>query len=146
MRLDSKMDHGPVVAQEISEITLPVRRDILEEKLATQGALLLAEILPDWINESIIEQEQEHIKATFTEKIKKEDGLLDLSKPKEAYRKFCAFTGWPGSFFFMERNGKNIRIIVTDATLSETGDFIITEVKPEGKKEMSYEDFLKGNR
>lgn len=146
MRLDEKMDHGPIVAQEEFPIPLPVRKDILEEKLARQGGKLLASSINNWLTGKIKEITQDETGVTYTKKITKEDGLIDLDKPKEAYRKILAFIGWPGAYFFTERNGKKIRVIVTDAALSETGELVITKVKPEGKSDMSYESFLRGTQ
>jgi len=145
MRLDSQMDHGPIVAQEESDATLPLPRNILEEKLARHGGVLLSKILPEWILGNIEEKNQDENIATYTEKIKKEDGLLDLSKTNESYRKILAFQSWPGTHFITERNGKKIRVIVTEALLKD-GELVIQKVKPEGKKEMQYTDFLRGER
>lgn len=146
IRLDSEMDHGPIVAQAESLLTLPVKRSELETELAKLGAELLTRILPDWIKGTLIEKEQNHTEATFTEKIKKEDGLVDVNKSMESYRKILAFEGWPGTFFFTERNGKKIRILVLEAHLEEDGTLTIIRIKPEGKKEMFYKDFLRGER
>ena len=101
--------------------------------------------MPEWILGNIEEKNQDENIATYTEKIKKEDGLLDLSKTNESYRKILAFQSWPGTHFITERNGKKIRVIVTEALLKD-GELVIQKVKPEGKKEMQYTDFLRGER
>lgn len=46
-------------------------------------------------------------------------------------------------FFFAERNNKKIRVKITDADIEESV-LKIKKVVPEGKKEMYYEDFLRG--
>ncbi|MDD5357435.1 MAG: methionyl-tRNA formyltransferase [Candidatus Pacebacteria bacterium] len=89
-------------------------------------------------------EKQDESYATLCKKIKKEDGLLDLAgDPVQNYRKFRAYYGWPGTYFFMERNGKKMRVVIKEATLDE-GKFEILRIIPEGKKEMSYKDFLAG--
>ena len=77
----------------------------------------------------------------LTNKINKEDGLIDLNGDGvKNYNKFRSYFAWPKTFFFV--NDK--RVIIKDAKL-ENGKFIILRVIPEGKKEISYEDFLKSN-
>jgi methionyl-tRNA formyltransferase len=87
---------------------------------------------------------QDHSKATFTKKIEKENGLLDLSADGyQNYLKFCAYDEWPGTHFFAEKNGKKVRVKIADASFKD-GIFTPVRVTPEGKKEMVYEDFLRG--
>ena len=144
MLVDEEMDHGPIVAQEKVDIAnWPPKASELEETLTRRGGQILAEIIPLWTAGKIKTQEQDHSKATFTKKITKEDGLLNLEDdPEKNYHKIQAFDVWPRTYFFAEKNGKQIRVIVTDAVL-ENGKLIIKKVIPEGKKEMSYEDFKK---
>ncbi len=147
MRLDDKMDHGPIVAQKVlSEDTDSWRTYYadLEKTLGDMGGALLAEILPDWVNGKITETEQDHNKATYTKKIEKTDGLISLDDNAEKnLRKIKAFSVWPGTFFFTKSKGKEIRVIITDAEIID-GKLEIKKVIPESRKEMSYLDFLKG--
>ncbi|MEK7150571.1 MAG: hypothetical protein AAB736_03115, partial [Patescibacteria group bacterium] len=96
------------------------------------------------ISGEIKPQEQDHTQATFTKKITKEDGLVDLEKdkPETIYRKFLAFQPWPGIYYFAEKNGKKIRILITDMEL-QNSRLLIKKVKPESKNEMEYEKFMK---
>ena len=147
MQMDEEVDHGPILIQREFSISnfqfLNYKQ--LEEKLAELGGQMLIEIIPDWVNEEIKPQKQDHSKATFTKKITKEDGLVDLEEPPEIIeRKFRAFYPWPGIYFFIEKNNQKIRVIITDMKLSENGELKINKVKPEGKNEMPYGDFLRG--
>lgn len=146
MRLDNEMDHGPIIAQEESKILLPIKRTELEKSLAIQGAKLLINILPKWIGGHLKEQEQEHNNATYTKKIKKEDGLIDLNNPADSYKKILAFDGWPNTHFFIDINNKKTRIIILESTQNNDGSLNIIKIKPEGKKEMLYTDFIRGNK
>jgi methionyl-tRNA formyltransferase len=144
MRIDEKMDHGPIVAQEKVDITEWPTYDEFEKIMAETGARLLVNILPDWVAGKISEQEQDHSAATYTKKITKEDGLLDLSADSyELFRKIQAFSTWPQAYFFLEHNGKNIRFKITQASY-EQGSLKIEKLIPEGGKEISYEDFERG--
>ncbi len=144
MKLDEELDHGPIVAQEECHLPeWPPKGSLLSRTLAHQGGSLLARIIPEWITKQEA-QEQDHSQATFTKKISKEDGLIKLTDDALLnYKKIQAFDEWPGAYFFTERNGKKIRVRATSAIL-HNGILTILRVVPEGKKEMSYEDFLRG--
>ncbi|MCK5027605.1 MAG: methionyl-tRNA formyltransferase, partial [Candidatus Pacebacteria bacterium] len=145
MLMDEKMDHGAIVTQEKTKTdTWPVRASKLEKITAEQGAKMIANVLDDLIQGKIEPKEQDHEQATFTKKLTKQDGLIDIENgdPKENYRKILAYDIFPRAYFFTEKNGKKIRVVITDADLID-GKLIITRVIPEGKKEMDYKVFLK---
>ena len=147
MLMDEEVDHGPIIQSEkLKTQSEKLNFKQLEDKLAELGGTMLVEIIPNWIDGKIKPLEQGHSKATFTKKITKEDGLVDLEKDnlEIVYRKFLAFYPWPGIYFFTEKANKKIRVIITDMEVSESGELIIKRVKPECKKEMSYDDFLRG--
>lgn len=135
MKLDKEMDHGPIVSQ--ASITLdewPVRARDLEELLAREGGSLLAESIPPYMSGELKPTDQDHASATFTKKIVKEDGLIDLSADGyQNYLKYCAYDEWPGSFFFKDEK----RIKIVDAEL-KNGGFVPLRVIPEGKAEQDY--------
>lgn len=146
MLIDEEVDHGPIIRSEklkMQSEKLNFKR--LEDKLAELGGEILVEVMPEWINGEIKPLEQDHSKVTFTKKITKEEGYVDLEKdnPEIIYRKFRAFYPWPGIYFFTEKAGKKIRVIITEAEVKDNA-LAIKRVKPEGKNEMSYEDFLRG--
>ncbi len=143
MLLDEQMDHGPIVAQEKVEVTpWPPKASELEKLLGTKGGELLAEAIPDWTAGTIEAKEQDHESATYTQKIKKSDGLIDLADGAEKnFRKIQAYSTWPRAHFFVEKNGKQMRIVITEAHLDE-GVLVIDRVIPEGKKEMDYSVFI----
>ncbi len=69
--------------------------------------------------------------------------MIDLfGDPYTNFRKIQAYSDWPKTYFFAERNGKNIRVIIREAEYKD-GVLTILKVVPEGKKEMSYSDFLR---
>lgn len=140
MLLDEKMDHGPIVAQaSVAVDNWPPKASVLEDILVIEGGKLLAEVIPLYMKGDITPEAQNHDNATFTKKITKEDGLLNLED--DGYKNFLkiqAFENWPGTYFFV--NDKRVKI--TDADYD--GELVINKVIPEGKKEMNYEDFLRG--
>ena len=141
MRLDSEMDHGPILAQEKINIEWPPYCDELEKISAKTGARMLANLMPSWVKGEIKEVEQKHDLATTCTKIQKTDGELNLNdKPEINLRKIRAFNIWPGAYFF---ETDKTRILVKRARI-ENGVLIIERIVPEGKKEMEYRDYMRG--
>jgi methionyl-tRNA formyltransferase len=144
MVLTEGLDEGPVVAQEIVPIEgseWPLQGRALDERLARAGGALLARILPDWLHGSITPKEQDHAHATYSSKITKEMAEIDLEDDAtENLRKIRAFDGWPGAYFFHEKDGVRTRIKIIDAEIRDNA-LVFTRVVPEGKKEMAYEDW-----
>lgn len=147
MKIDEEMDHGPLLDQKkIDFPSWPPSYDELEKVLGKEGGKMLADIIPPWIEGKIKEIPQNHIEATFTKKIEKEDGYIDLlENPELNYRKIQAFSHWPKAYYFEEVDNKKIRVNVTEAEL-RNGELKIKRVIPEGRKEMRHDDFLRGLR
>ncbi|MDO8510260.1 MAG: methionyl-tRNA formyltransferase [bacterium] len=145
IEIDEKMDHGPIVSQKKVEVAdWPTNHEKLEELLAKVGASLLADILPEWLEGAVKALPQDERDATYTKKIEKEDAEINLNDdPYLNYRKIMAYGGWPNAYFFADRKGKRIRVTITEASL-EDGALKIKKVIPEGKREMTYEEFLRG--
>jgi len=145
MLMDEEMDHGDIIKQKtIAFITeeFPASYADVEEILAEESATLLAEVLPLWISKSITSVPQDHAEATFTKIIKKEDGEISLSgDPHINYLKYLAYSEWPKTFFFIEKEGQKMRVIITEASF-EDGIFVIKKIIPEGKNEIEYSSFI----
>lgn len=133
--LNEKMDEGPILMQkEVFFENWPLQKNEVFEKLNMIGGKLLAETINLLSIGEINPRQQNHEQASYTKKINKEDGLIDLNDdPGLNYRKFLAFSPWPGVYFF--KAGKRIKI--TNAELKDN-KFIIKRVIPEGKKEVEY--------
>jgi len=146
MQMAQKMDAGDILAQariEIDEADWPPKGLMLSELLFTEGVnLLVDEVLPPLLAGTLKPQPQDEAQATFTKKFSDADALLDLSKPHEAYLKIRAFDKSPRAHFI---NAKGKRVVVTDAAWQD-GKLEIRTVLPEGKKEMSYQEYLRGQR
>lgn len=140
MRMEEKMDTGPLVAQarvEIAPEDWPPKGSILEDMLATEGGNLLAEVLPEWLGGKITPEPQDENKATYTKKFGDTDALLDLeAAPREQFLKIRAFDKNPRAYFLK----KGERVIVTEADYKD-GTLEILKVIPEGKKEMDFKTY-----
>ena len=145
MKMDDLMDHGPIIAsKKISIPNWPISYLELEDILAKTGADLFSENIDNYLNgktELIIQDEK---KVTFTKLFKKEDGLIDLDNSSlENYLKYLALKDTLGVFTFVDHSDKKMRVKIKEA-IFDNSKFIPTKVIPEGKKEVSYKDFLNG--
>ncbi len=140
MRMDKEMDHGPIVALEkVIMNPWPPKATELGIALVEKGTDLLISILPDWIAGKITEVEQDHAQATYTKKITKEDGLINLTDdPYRNYLKIQAYAAWPTAYFFV--NEKRVKITKASWT---NGKLVIEKVIPEGRSEMDYAAYLR---
>ena len=146
MLVDEQMDHGPLLASKNYNLKPLPRRQagktsqlVARDDLATLGAELFAEILPDWLAGKIKPIPQNHAAATFTRKFTKADAEIKLTDPAELnYRKVLALNPNPGTWLTME-NGARLKI--KSARLADDGRFEPLRVVPEGGKEIDYRDF-----
>ena len=149
MLLDAEMDHGPILAQEkiilwensISEMPTCSR---LEKQLATLGGKILGNSIPKWLDGEMNAQEQNHNEATYCQKLKSSDGLIDLNANSELnFLKIQAFDKWPKAHFFRNSVKSKIsgaskkRIIIKKASL-KNNQLIIERVLPKGRVEIDY--------
>lgn len=141
-RIVYKLDAGAIVAMERTSIAETETTPELRTRLNTIAAQTLVALMPHLADNSVETTEQNESFATHCGKMSKEDGAISLSDSGiENYRKFRAYVPWPGIYTFFERGGKTIRTIITKCHM-EGSKFIIDAVKPEGKGEMPYTDFL----
>ncbi|MDD5311725.1 MAG: methionyl-tRNA formyltransferase [Dehalococcoidia bacterium] len=168
MLVEKKVDSGPILAQRQITIKEEDTTDILSEKLAELGAQLLIETIPRWVSGNIIPLAQGECNASYTKMALREDGELDWKLPAiQLWRNVKAYHPWPGCFTtWKDRRLKITKVIPLPAqnggtvgevsTLSRTepasiavrtGDGLlgIICVQPEGKREMTAEEFIAGH-
>lgn len=139
--LDEKMDHGPIIVQKKMAIDENDTAASLESKLAKLAGNQLVRIIVKFALGKIKPKNQNEKSATYTNKIKKEDGKIDFSKkPAEINAQIKAYKIWPRSFVIL--NGKRV---IIDETHLDDDELVIDKVQPEGKKIMNFSDFLRGN-
>ncbi len=136
-RINEKVDEGPIVAQETVPFdTWPIGYAEAERILGQKGGEMLADILPKWVSGEILGSPQDHSQASYTKIINKTDADISNNSPELAWRKVLAYEVWPRA-----RLGE---LIVTKAHL-ESNKLVLDRVLPPGKKEMNYQDYLRGN-
>ena len=84
IKIDEKMDHGPIVSQFKEEVQVQDTADSLRERLFKKSAEVLTALLPAYLEGKIKPREQDHKKATFTTLLKKGHGLIPPNYLKAA--------------------------------------------------------------
>ncbi|MEK7298267.1 MAG: methionyl-tRNA formyltransferase [Candidatus Margulisiibacteriota bacterium] len=142
MRADSGMDTGEILRQQPLPIAVDDTYGTLLEKLAELASGMAIDFIRhDFIPDRITATPQDNLRATYTSLIKKSDTeLLETDTAVIRFNKIRAYSPTPGAYLI--QNGQRIQII--RAMLNE-GRLIPLDVKPEGKRVMSYADYLLGN-
>jgi len=130
------LDAGPIAAQEAFAIDPEDDAGAVFARSAEVAARLVGDVLPE---PSFTEQPEEGM--TYAEKIGPADRELDLDDPVDAWRRVRALSPHIGAWAVLEGR----RVIVWRAKL-EDGAFAPLEVQPEGRKRMTYAEFLRGVR
>lgn len=161
MRLVKEMDAGPVYGQ--SEVTLTGNetKQQISSLLLDIGQAMMIELLPSIINDTLAAIPQSESHATYDSLIKKQDGVIDWSKPAEQIeRQVRAYATWPKShtsIYSKEVIITKVSIVLRSGragTIDVSGKSIvifcgrdalnIDKLKPSGKNEMSGQEFVMG--
>lgn len=166
MRVVSALDAGASLAQRRHPIGPEDTSGDVEQALATLGASLLCETVDRLAAGAVEEAAQDDTQATYAPRLRKDEGLIDWSRPALAVHNHVrAMQPWPGAFSFLHGQRLMMRrtrpAAPTDAapgTIVEadrdvlrvaTGDnssLHLLEVQPEGRRAMAARDFLAGRR
>jgi len=163
MYMDEGLDTGDILLQRNVEILPNDTGGSLHDRLA--------QIAPDTLLESLRllavgnapRIPQDNARATYASKLKREHGQIDWSESAEVVeRKIRAYNPWPGAFMkvdgqnlkafsasVVDLNGQPGEILRSDKDLivaTGKGALSLAEVKLEGKRRMSAEEFLRGHR
>lgn len=133
-----ELDAGDVLAsREVPILPTDTTRE-LRPKLIAEGAELLVSVLPAFGEGEIIPIPQDPSAVTHVGKIEKTEGELTLGvDDAENWRKYRAFAESPGTYFFLQRDSKKMRVKIKTAQF-EQGVFTPLRVVPEGKKETDF--------
>ena len=102
MKMDAGLDTGEIISQARTPLLPEDDSQTLHDRLAQLGAELLVEAIPDFIAGKILPKAQPNEGASYSAKIKKEDGKIDWNEPAEKIlNRLRAFTPWPGAFTFL---------------------------------------------
>jgi methionyl-tRNA formyltransferase len=130
----AELDAGPICAQR----AFPVGEDA--GAVFAQAAEVAVELLEECLPEPRFRPQGEN-GVTYAAKIGPGDRDLDLADPVDALRRVRALSPHIGAR--AELHGR--RVLVWRARV-ENGRLVPLEVQPEGRRRMSYEEFLRGIR
>lgn len=163
MLMDEGMDTGPVLAQAEQAIHPNDTTASLSERLASQGAALLVETLPRYLAGEItpVPQDQLPGEVSLCRLIKKEDGLIDWSRPAAYIERMTrAYTPWPSAYTtwhgepfkiwrasVIDGEAEPGRVVaIPHGTAVGTGEglLLLHSVQPAGKRILDIRSFLNG--
>jgi methionyl-tRNA formyltransferase len=138
LKMDEKMDHGPIVSQFKEEIFEDDTFESLRNRIFEKSADFVTDLIPVYVKQKVKPKIQDESQATYTKMVSKEDGRVDLEKdtPEAIERKIRAYNPWPGVWCYF--NEKRLKILKAHL---ELGRLIIDEVQLEGKNPVSYKQF-----
>ncbi len=165
MQMEAGLDTGPIVAVREVPIEAQDTTGSLTEKLSQIAAALLVETLPAWLEGQIAPRPQPEEGVTYAAMVKKEDGLIQWSRPAaEIERAVRAYNPWPSAFTYWnsallkiwraealdrqaaEAPGTVLQLDGRVAVSTGEGVLLPVEVQLAGKRAMSMNEFLRGQR
>jgi len=169
MMMDSKMDHGPILDQIGIKLSGDETAEDLHNKVAEESPKFLMRTIKKYLNGNIKPKEQDHSQATFCKEINKENAKIDWElSAQEISNKIRGYFPSPTAWTTME--GKRLKIFppvevmktLEHKNIKTTGEIniansklqvqcgkdslLINKLQLEGKKPMSAEEFIRGNK
>jgi methionyl-tRNA formyltransferase len=166
MFMEPTLDTGPILLQHATKIGETETAPELMQRLSETGAEVLSETLARL--DELKPWSQDHTQATFAPIIKKEDGLIDWSRPAEVIeRAIRGFQPWPTAHTTFNAKGLTIweaqpmlavspgvqpgEVVVAhrDELVVQCGKqtaLRVLEVQPEARKRLAARDFINGMR
>ena len=164
MRVVRALDAGPMFAKAVTPIGPDDTSDVVEQRLAHQGAALLIEVIDQLASGSAHEEPQDDTQATYAPKITKDEGPIDWALPAAAiHNRVRGLYPWPHASTTI--GGERTLILRTrpvddsatarpGTVVGVTGDAVhvatglgilsIEQLKPEGRRAMTAREFLAG--
>ncbi len=170
MLMDEGVDTGDILAQRKLAIARTDTTASLMLKLAEQGAELLLETLPLWIERKIKPTKQDHFHASLCQLIEREDGhIFWVKEAQSIYNRYRALTPWPGIFTYWKNETTTVRLKLISIELQKEnsqqarpcgevfeigcdigvqtvkGVILLKELQKEGKKATDIRSFINGH-
>lgn len=163
MRIDAGLDTGDMLLKAETEIDADENAVELGRRLATIGADLLVEALAALAAGTIAFEKQDDSQATHAPLLKKEDGLIDWSRPaSEIHNRIRGLQPWPGAYTSLRgqtlhiwkakvaasAGGPRGTILTVKPLIAACGEgsLELVEVQLEGRKRLAAAEFANGQR
>ena len=165
MLIDETLDTGPILLQSKLAIEPSDDAGTLQERLATCGAETLLHALDAMESGVLSAVPQDHVKATYAPKLRKEDGIVVWGRSADDLAHLIrGITPWPGAVTMhqgkplriwratpmaMSGSGRPGRVATIDALgiWVETGDgyLVLREVQPASGRRMAAAAYARGH-
>ena len=161
MRIEEKLDSGPVLSSEEIKLNHNLTYGEIEPKLSILGASLLIKTLQNLKNDKVEFKNQLHAEATYAKKISKNETRINWNLDAEIVMAHIhGLSPVPGAWF--EYKGGRYKVLkvnkysssgkvgtVMDENLTiacKTNSVQILELQKEGKNKQTTREFLLGNK
>ena len=134
IRMDEKIDHGPIVIREELPLSPHDTFESLHVKLFVFAAEMLPRVIKNYVSGKIKPKPQNHKKATHCEHITRSDGYFSLDNPpdkKTLDRMIRAYHPWPSAW--TRWKGKIVKLLPDK------------RMQIEGKSATTQKDFFNGH-
>jgi methionyl-tRNA formyltransferase len=137
-RTTAELDAGPIAAQEAFDVGPEDDAGAVYARAAEIAARLIGDVLPD---PNFLEQPSEG--ASYAEKITAADRELDLTRPAgELVNHVRALSPHIGARAVID----GVPLVVWKAREGPDGSLELLEVQPEGRRRMTYAEYMRGRR
>lgn len=133
IKMNEEVDQGDILAQSKYTLSPTETTDSLLTELNKLGGGLIVSVVKQYLEGSAKPVPQDHSKATYTKHFIREDGYFDIwtpPSPEVLDKMIRAYFPWPG--VWTRWNKKIVKFLPNNM------------VQMEGKKAISYKDFLNG--
>ena len=162
MKLEEKLDTGPICNSYKIGIAESDNTEIISEKLSLLAAEKVLDIIDSTFDGKIDFKEQEHSKATYASKIEKKEGQIKWKDSAEnIIGKINGLYPYPGAFFIYK--GERYRVLKAELAygIGKIGDVIgdyleiicgnkksikILEIQRQGKNPQNIGEFMLGSK
>jgi methionyl-tRNA formyltransferase len=173
IRMTSGLDAGDMLAQEKLAIGPEETAGELEARLAPLGAKLAIRVIECMAASTLTGVKQDRSLVTKAPKLKKENGLIDWTRPAQAVcDQVRAMQPWPTAYTWLHRDGKPpVRVMISRCrahseketasvrpggcltvsgqtalqVAADQGVVEVLELQPAGKRRMMADEFLRGH-
>ena len=171
MKMDEGLDTGPIYQQFEIKLSDDINAQKLEKKMSILAAKHVTNVVANIVKNGQIPHNQSSKNVSYAHRIKKDDGRIQWSNEAILIeRKVRAFYPWPGAWFILNVEKYSRKITVTSAVVDKDSAMrdirpgtvvqasheglgitcgkdilVIKKLIPEGKREMTVTDYLRGN-
>ena len=161
MKINEKLDEGDISHIFKIKIEENENAESLSDRLSILASEKISEVIDNILDEEAVFKPQDHSKATYAEKIKKTEGLIDWKdKAENIIGKINGLFPYPGGYFIYK--GERYKILKAKISFNKNQPGIvlssdleiscgensikILEIQREGKKPQNINEFILGSR